>query len=220
MPLPYTGVKCFNLISDKSYDLTNDVVLSVHYSLSGNINSQAGFSFFICQSAADQDLESGQGGIDLCYTGMSNAVAAFGIDTDGVFAQQQTGAQGTINSYDLILNSVAARPGVADEFALSALGSYVVALSSYGITVVQPDDTMRTLRYRVGNLGRTMYLDYRVNHDDDFLNIAQVDIGDRITLGEPYKVGVGYSSPFSGVEEAKPNVRIASIHIEGLEYTA
>lgn len=202
MPLPFTGEKCLNLISDMSYDVTNDIVMSIHYSLSGNSISEAGLSFFICASAADQELTSAQNDTGLGYIDLPHSIAAFGVDTDGNFAQTY------------VPNTLAARSGINENFALSSFGDYIID----NVIIVNPDDAMRTLRYRIGNLGRTMYLDYRVNHDDEFTSIAQVDIGDRLTLGEPYRIGMGFSTPFSTTEEAKVNIRIESIHIEGLEY--
>ena len=196
--------------------MVNDVVMSIEYSLSGNSNSEAGFSFFITTSA---NISGGGGGVGLGYTGdvlaadgVASAIAGFGIDTHGYFGLSGTDIDGVAP----VANSVGARGGYAEFFSMSALGNYYELLPA-NIPVVLGDDRLRSLRYRVGNLGRTMYLDYRENHDDEYINIAEVELGDRINLLSSYRVGIGYASPFSSIEEAVPNLVIRSIHIEGLE---
>lgn len=218
MPAIYTGPRNFNLISDKSFNLVNDVVLSIEFSLSGNPNTQAGLSFFLSTSG---DIVGGGAGIGLAYTGtvlasggITNAVAGFGLDTQGYFALSGGDIDG-VDINDAIPNSVTARAGYSENFAMSAFNN---ATNELPFSLYTTSIQFRSLRYRIGNLGRTMYLDYRANHDDDYIAVAEVDLGDRVNIDQAYQVGIGYASPFSTVEEAVPNLNITSIHIEGLEF--
>jgi hypothetical protein len=224
MPTPFTGSRYFNLISDISYNLTNDVVLSIEYSLSGNPTTEAGFSFFITTSAA---IDGGGSGIGLAYKGevvstegIPSSIAGIGLDTGGYFGLSGTDMDGVHDSAR-ISNAVCARAGYDEQFSMVALGTYYRALPT-GVVIVNSDIQFRSLRYRVGNLGRTMYLDYRANHDDDYIALAEVDIGDRVDITLPYRVGIGYTAPLVGssTDDIIPVFNLRSIHIEGLDFDA
>lgn len=240
--LPANGI-AFNFISDKAYNPQNDILLSIEYAISGHATTEAGLAFFV---ARDSSLNGGTPGADLCYsgslsgassTGISVAEAGIGIDSTGVFGLSAGRTTYPLSSAplssssvvdvwrdgymdtDLIPNSVAARAGSANAFALSTFSNYYRAISSFN--VVEDHNRPRYLRFRLGDVARTMYLDYKANMSEQYESIAAVDIGDLLNVTATsetfYKVGMGFTSPVnSSLSSTVASFCFKTVHLEGL----
>jgi hypothetical protein len=217
------GGRAFNFTSSRAYNPQNDIVLSVEYCISGNSNTEAGISFFI---STDSSISGGVSGADLCYSGFYNgslqgittAVAGIGIDSTGVFGLSGTGRDG-YNENSIIPNSIAARAGYSDYFALSTFGNYYRAISSFNI--IDNNTKPKALRFRLGDVGRAMYLDYKNDLDGCYETIARVDIGGHLGVGPStstqYRIGVGFTTPISANNDsATANFYFKTVHCEGL----
>jgi hypothetical protein len=233
-----SNARAFNFVSSKAYNPQNDIVMSVEYAISGNPNSEAGIAFFI---HGDSSLAGGLSGADLSYSGylstgtvkgIGSALACIGIDSTGVFglsaglSSYDTSLSASVDSVyrdgfmesDIIPNSVAARAGNSQLYALSTFGNYYRAISSFNII---GDNTLKYLRFRVGDVGRTMFLDYKKDFNTSYENIAAVPIGNLLGVTETsetyYKVGMGFTTPVSANNTAATcNFCFRRVHLEGL----
>ena len=96
-PVLNSSSKAINLASKDSYSCLYDLVWSFDYAISGNPNTEAGFTVFLTTSSSR--LSGGSTGIDLGYSGLSSfglpysikagvsgAAIGIGFDTTGLFA--------------------------------------------------------------------------------------------------------------------------------------
>jgi len=221
--LPANGM-AFNFISDNTFDSHHDIVLSVEYSISGHANTEAGISFFVTDSST---FTGGVSGADLTYSGyydgtsqgIQPALVGIGIDSTGVFGLSASGRDGFDES-EVIANSYAVRAGTAEGYALSTFGNIYHAISSFN--VVDSTDDSHILRFRVGNVSRALYLDYKANASEVFTNIATVDIGTHLDPQPqeiiPLRVGMGFTTPVSSNNSSSvAEFLFKTIHIEGLD---
>lgn len=218
--LPATA-KAFNISSKKGFNPKNDIVMSIEYYVSGNSNTEAGMSFFIM---SDSNFSGGLSGADLCFSGFANGLRAgvstaligLGIDSTGAFGLSGTGRDGYAEA-DRIPNSIAVRGSYVNGFALSSFNYYTSLSSLSGnYSIIQPTSSLRTLRFRLGNVGRTLYLDYRSNYNYNFTPIAAVDIGDYFDLENYYRIGFGFTTSVSSNKpNSVANFNIRRIHVEG-----
>jgi len=225
--LPENG-RAFNVISSRAYNPQNDIVLSVEYCISGNANSEAGISFFI---HSDSSFQGGISGADLCYsgslsgvsTGINNAIACIGIDSTGAFGLSAGNLsyiwRDGFAEVDIIPNSVIGRAGKTENYAMSTYGNYYRAISSFNI--IGNDSRPKALRFRLGNVARTLYLDYKSDFNKSYKNIAAFDIGNALGVTDSsddfYKISIGFTTPVSSSNSnATANFYFRSIHIEGL----
>ena len=217
------NAKAFNFTSSRAYNPQNDILLSVEYCISGHSLTEAGISFFI---TGDDTFTGGVSGADLSYSGyylsaqqgVSNAIVGIGIDSTGVFGLSATGRDG-LNESDIIPNSIAARGGSTDYFSMSAFNNYYRAISSFNI--VDNNTQPKALRFRLGDIGRSMYLDYKHDLDGCYENIARVDIGDLFGIVPAsdtfYRIGMGFTTPVSANNaNAVADFYFRTVHVEGL----
>lgn len=232
--LPQNG-QAFNLISNNAYNPKADILLSIEYCISGNENTEAGVSFFLL-SAVDSFI-GGVSGTDLCYSGFYNnslegirtGVIGVGFDSTGTFGISAGRYYSTSNplssslsaSYrdgysesDIIPNSIAVRGDALSLYALSSF-NYYRAVSS--VNLIDSEFQSRYLRFRLGNVARTIYLDYKGHFDEIYQNIATINIGEYIDITKFYRVGMGFTTPVSSNNALSiANFYFKKIHIEGL----
>jgi len=216
------NAKVFNFTSARAYNPQNYIVLSVEYCISGHSLTEAGLSFFI---ASDTTMSGGVSGADLAYSGfngsqngVTTALVGLGIDSTGVFGLSATGRDGFAED-NIIPNSVAARGGYSDYFSMSAYDNYYRAISSFNI--VGNDTQPKALRFRLGDIGRAMYLDYKHDLDGCYETIARVDVGDLFGIGPAsdtyYRIGMGFTTPVSANNtNAVADFYFRTVHTEGL----
>lgn len=233
--LPSTG-QAFNLASNNAYNPQNDILISIEYAISGNINSEAGISFFLLSDASS--FSGGVSGADLSYSGyyngaargISTAVVGLGFDSVGAFGlsageyySDSNPLSGTLSAFyrdgyeeaDIIPNSIAVRGGRTDLYSMTAVNSYYKQVSNYNL--IGEDLLPKYLRFRVGNVARTLYLDAKDSVDECYKQLCAVDIGDYIDTSVFYRIGLGFTSPVSANNiNATTNFWIKKIHVEGL----
>ena len=230
------GTKTTNIASKNGYSPYSDIVWSFDYAISGS-NTEAGFTVFLM---TDVPLQGGNRSIDLGYSGLSacistietvnvgitGGVIAVGFDTTGLFAVSATATESIsstsvfvrdgIDESNRILNSVSIRGGWP-EYSFDQY-DYNVALSSIdaSFNIVEPQVKYKTIRARLGNVGKTIYVDYRNNPEEDFKPLVEKDINLDINSTTKYKPGVSFASPISSNSlSAVSSFNIKNFHTEG-----
>jgi hypothetical protein len=104
------NTKAFNIASSYNYSPYYDIVWSFEYAISGNSNTEAGFTIFLIDG--NYTLSGGNYNIDLGYSGLSassntvnlsaiapgvqGAMIAVGFDTTGCFPLSATSGATTV----------------------------------------------------------------------------------------------------------------------------
>lgn len=239
-PILPLSSKAINIASTKGYCSLYDIVWSFDYAISGNQNTEAGFTVFLKLSSGI--LSGGSVGIDLGYSGYSGipsasaygvkpgligAQVAIGFDTTGLFAASATIDSTTtrdgIYEGSVKKNSVTIRDiGEVKNYAYETY-TYHQALSDLNTTfsIVESAVTYKTVRARLGNLGRTLYVDYRNNPKEQFQNILSKNISLYLLPGasyDYYQVGVSFATPISSNKtNAIGNIFLKNFHVEGTD---
>lgn len=159
-------------------------------------------------------------GIDLGYAGtISNVdmgLIGVGLDTTGCFALSASVLGAVIrdgaNDNSRILNSLSIR-GEGPTYSWNDY-SVNIPLSTYGFNII--DTRKKTIRARLGNVGQTLYIDYRYSPFDEFVNILTQDVTFAISLSSKFRPGVTFVKPVSGVAPG-PVIRFSNFTIEGRE---
>jgi hypothetical protein len=159
-------------------------------------------------------------GIDLGYSGttfnVDKGIIGVGLDTTGCFALSAS-SSGTVirdgaNDNARILNSLSIR-GVGPAYSWNDY-SVNIPLSTYGFNIIEA--RKKTIRARLGNVGQTLYIDYRYSPFDEFVNILTQDVTFAISLSSKFRPGVTFVKPVSGVAPV-PVIRFSNFTIEGKE---
>jgi len=206
-----------------------DIVWSFDYFLE-NIqpNTEFGFLFFL--QDAEIPISGGNFGIDLGYSGLSadnngsyssflsaglqGGVIGVGFDSTGSFALSTSNNNLPVrdgkSENDVIPNSLTVRSSSPlysyDEYSIN------IPISSFSII----DSVRKTIRARLGNLGRTLYIDWRRTPKEQFINIFEQDVTLNISLSTLLRPGITVSKPISSSQEsAVPTVIIENFHAEG-----
>jgi len=222
--------KAINLASTASYSCMYDIVWSFDYAISGNNNTEAGFTVFLM--ADETNLTGGNAGIDLGYSGLSSvnlpysvkagvsgAILAVGFDTTGLFAASAFSGSYVRDGVSLAnvkKNSVVMRGG-APYYRYSDF-NYNVPLSSLNSTfsIVESGAVFKTIRARLGRVGNTLYIDYRNNPTEDFKPIFQRDISLGIPVSSYVYVGVSFATPISSSSlNSIGNIYLKNFSVEG-----
>jgi hypothetical protein len=219
---------------EKDFTPYSDIVWSFDYYVTNlSANSNLGFCIFL-QDAYNLPLSSYQGGnstIDLGYSGLSakntpwtissslsaglsGALIGVGFDSTGSFAVSATSSstilRDGVSENQRINNSVSIR-GVAPYYNYN---EYNVnkALSAYNFNVL--DSTKKTIRARLGNVGRTLYVDYRYSADEDFINIITQDVTFTIAPSSRIRPGITFATQVSS-SPSVPRVFFSNLTVEG-----
>jgi hypothetical protein len=219
---------------EKDFTPYSDIVWSFDYYVTDiSANSNLGFCIFL-QDAYNLPLSSYQGGnstIDLGYSGLSakntswtiasslsaglsGALIGVGFDSTGSFAVSATSSstilRDGVSDNQRINNSVSIR-GAAPYYKYS---EYNInrALSAYNFNVL--DSTKKTIRARLGNVGRTLYVDYRYSADEDYINIITQDVTFTITPSSRIRPGITFATQVSS-SPSVPRVFFSNLTVEG-----
>lgn len=227
--LPITA-KAFNLASKGAYSPYYDIVWSFDYAISGNSNTEGGFTVFIMDN---MPLSGGNSGIDLGYSGLSSqdvvggtikpgisgAKLACGFDTTGSFglSAELTGSnfiRDGVNDNSRLLNSVALRSGWP-TYSFNTYTYYkpISSLTSNTFNIVENGIVYKTIRARLGNIGRTLYIDYRDSVNDDYINLVTQNVSLNSPISALYKVGVSFATPITGGSSGI--IYLKNFHTEG-----
>lgn len=221
LPLSATSLAVFEDGVSPSYDIT----WSFNYEVKNwNAGDELGFTMFL--QNATTPLTGGGVGDDLGYSGgasgdirargLSGGVLGVGFDTHGVYALEKTYEDTTTRSGIPLsgrkLNSISVR---GDEASGYSYQDSNVSIDAFDIL----SDGIKTLRGRLGNYGRTIYVDYKGATDNDFTNILTKNITelsfDTSTL---YRPGITVSKPLTG-SNSNVEVFISNFHVEGKTIT-
>lgn len=213
-----------------------DIVWSFDYYVQSlSADSQLGFCIFLqdVTSGVVYDKE-GNGGIDLGYSGLlsavsysptltissgiENAIIGIGFDSTGCFATSASVSGSVIrdgvNDNNRITNSLSIR-GSYPDYNWSDY-SVNIALSDFNFNIL--DTNKKTIRARLGNVGQTIYIDYRHTPLEDFRNILTQNVSLSFNSTTRFRPGVTFVKPVSGTA-SQPVVRISNITAEGLDQT-
>jgi hypothetical protein len=219
---------------EKDFTPYSDIVWSFDYYVTNlSANSNLGFCIFL-QDAYNLPLSAYLGGnstIDLGYSGLSaknttwtigsslsaglsGALIGVGFDSTGSFAVSATSSstilRDGVSDNQRINNSISIR-GAAPHYNYN---EYNVnrALSAYNFNVL--DGTKKTIRARLGNVGRTLYVDYRYSANEDFINILTQDVAFTIAPSSRIRPGVTFATQVSS-SPSVPRVFFGNLTVEG-----
>lgn len=242
-----TNTRCRNFIfNGVSLNANYDITWSFEYSLSGLPGMEGGFVTFL---TAQQSLTGGNVGIDLGYSGLSTtssfytdvasysntgtltsttyqgvlcAIVGVGFDTTGLFAlsgkyNDETTRAG-IGLQSVSANSLIIR-GSYPNYPL--LYNQQLSSLSTNIQLVSSNTFFTKIRCRLGNVGRTLYVDHKPTGSLNYKNLVTLPITLPIIDTTKYYVGMSFSSPVSTFDAAKTCVlQIKNFHVEGRYDTA
>lgn len=225
------NTKAFNIASNYGYSPYYDIVWSFDYAISGNNTTEAGFTVFLTDN---NPLSGGNFNIDLGYSGLSSnsnqsssigpgvsgGVLAVGFDTTGLFAV--SAISGTrvirdgIDEAKRISNSISIR----SKWPTYSYNTYAVntALSSIdsSFKIVETSLKFKTIRARLGNIGRTLYIDYRNSPEEDFKPLLTQNVSLSVVSNTLYRVGASFATPVSSNKTSSVGViYFKNFHTEG-----
>ena len=161
-------------IYEKALSPYYDIVWSFdYYATNIPANSQLGICLFLQDSTGttQASLLSGGNNIDLGYAGAvggtDKGLIGVGLDT--------TGCQGPLYSWR--------------EYSVNT------PLSAYNFNIIE--SRKKTIRARLGNVGQTLYVDFRYSPTEDFVNILTQDVTFSRTLSSKFRPGVTFANTVS-----------------------
>jgi len=220
--LPSLSATSIN-IQDGAFSPLYDIVWSINYEIDNwSETDQYGLCFFLRES--DVPSVGGGVGIDLGYSGypgvvpgqftaegLTGGVIGIGIDTHGVFAAETIWPGGEqrsgIATDDLLPNSVTVRGSISDGYEyISTAENNILKLLS---------DGPKILRARLGNYGRTVFLDYREPGDTEFVNLISTNVT-LTAFGTEKRLtpGVSFAKPLTATG-TDLNIKVNAFHVEG-----
>jgi uncharacterized repeat protein (TIGR01451 family) len=220
--LPTLSTTSIN-IQDGAFSPLYDIVWSINYEIDNwSETDQYGMCFFLRES--DVPIAGGGIGIDLGYSGypgfvpgqftaegLTGGVIGIGIDTHGVFAAETVWPGGEqrsgIATDDLLPNSVTVRGSISDGYEyISTAENNIFKLLS---------DGPKILRARLGNYGRTVFLDYREPGDTEFVNLISTNVT-LTAFGTEKRLtpGVSFAKPLTATG-TDLNIKVNAFHVEG-----
>ena len=219
---------------EKDFTPYSDIVWSFDYYVANiSADTQLGFCVFL-QDSYNLPLSSYLGGnrtIDLGYSGLSakntpwtiasslsaglsGALIGVGFDSTGCFAVSATSSLSAVRDgvadNQRISNSISIRGG----WPYFKYSEYNVnrRLSAYNFNVV--DSNKKTIRARLGNIGRTLYIDYSYSANEDFINILTQDVTFTIAPSSRIRPGITFATQVSG-SSSVTRVFFGNLTVEG-----
>jgi hypothetical protein len=165
-------------------------------------------------------LLSAGNNVDLGYAGslgnIDLGVIGVGLDTTGSFALSVSSLGVLVRDGELDsrrkLNSISVR-GQAPAYSWREY-SVNTSLSTYNFNILET--RKKTIRARLGNVGQTLYIDFRYSPTEDFVNILTQNVNFSRTPDSRFRPGVVFVKPVSGNAPA-PDVRFSNFTVEGRE---
>lgn len=231
-----TGNFIFNGLSlNANYDIT----WSFEVKLNSNYGANVGFTTFLTTQST---LTGGNVGVDLGYSGTSSLYTdsnSYNVATSSLSSTVHAGIQGAAlgigfdnTGYFALscsINTILTRDGIALESlngneTLTIRGgvpNYNLLSNDY-IASLSPNfdpfsiDNFVKIRCRLGNVGRTLYVDYKPDSALDYINLKTLTVSLSVTDNTKYYVGISYSSPVSSVDANSVGaLQIKNFHVEG-----
>jgi len=186
------------IIYDHNFNPNYDIVWSVQFLLSGNNNSSGAFTTFLSDTTT---ITGGGSGIDVGYSGvpgLSGTKLAVGFDTTGLFASSFTYPNSsTRDGIDPQPNMLVIRGGYPNFNLIFA--SPLSALSD-SFNLVYDSEIYQTLRFRLGNVGRTLHVDWRPTNDTSYTQLTSVNVNLDFNDTSLYYIGYSFTTPVSVVD--------------------
>lgn len=210
-------------IYEKALSPYYDIVWSFdYYATNIPANSQLGICIFLQDSegTTQASLLSGGNNIDLGYSGATGGtdkgLIGVGLDTTGCFALSLSSLGTLVRNGDLDTNRKPNSISLRGQGPAYSWTEYSVnrPLSAYNFNIVET--RKKTIRARLGNVGQTLYIDFRYSPTEDFINILTQDVTFSRSISSRYKPGVTFTTPVSGVAP-KPTIRFSNFTVEGRE---
>lgn len=214
-------------IYEKALSPYYDIVWSFdYYATNIPTNSQLGICLFLQDSEGTDSTASYpilSSNVDLGYAGQTNnideGIIGIGLDTTGSFALQLSSLGTLVRDGDLDINrknnSLSVR-GQAPTYSWSEY-SINLPLSTFGFNILET--RKKTIRARLGNVGQTIYVDFRYSPTEDFVNILTQDVTFSRSLSSRFRPGVTFVKPVSGIAPV-PTLRFSNFTVEGREVFA
>lgn len=195
-----------------------DLVWSFKFLLSTTSSSplnQGGFVTYLTSSSATYTI--GGSGAMLGYKGVEGAVLGIGFDTMGLFAVSAANSFTTgINVSAAKRNSITIRGGYS---AFDVLYNESLSSLNTNFTLLTTTEDYQWLRFRLGNIGQTLYIDYRHKDNDSYYQLLELPVSLTFNESSFYSIGVGFAYPLSSTtySETQSNtiLRIKNLQIEG-----
>lgn len=221
-----SNTKVFNTVFPERLKPDFDIVWSFDFNISGSSIAEAGITtFLISDVVTGSPLTGGNVGVDLGYSGLSagqttstnvsagilSAIVGIGFDSTGYFAVSTEHRDG-MNANDINQNFLAVR-GKYPQFSLIDTNSN---LNKY-FSVIDNTGAFTSIRCRLGNVGRTLYIDSKKESDVSYANILTIDpLPYTFTENEFVNVGISFASPIMSSDEGSvATLCIKNFHIEG-----
>lgn len=212
-----------NILNGVSLNPNYDMVWSFKFllsSVSATPADQGGFVTYI--STASSTYTVGGSGFFLGYdntttsTSTTGAVLGIGFDTMGLFAVSGIGSR----TYGVDIsaakkNSLTIRGGYS---AFEMLYNESLSALNTNFTLLTTTDNYQWLRFRLGNIGQTLYIDYRQSDSDSYSQLLELPVNLPISDDTFYKIGISYAYPLSGntySNQSNTILRIKNFQIEG-----
>ena len=192
-----------------------DITWSFTYELS---NQTAGDEIGFCMFLQDADvaLEGGGVGPDLGYTGtydlaskaepLSGKVVGIGFDTLGAFGLpiDDYGSGDTRDGLSAVVpNGVHVRGANGNIISTQSVSAYDISEAG-----------KRTVRARLGNYGRTIYVDYKLQGEEFFTQVLKQDVTLTFTSSTRYRPGVTLVKPITA-SSVTGDIVVDGFHVEG-----
>lgn len=205
LPLSAAAVQVFEEGMSNEYDIT----WSFTYELSNHTaGDEIGYCLFL-QDAA-HTLSGGGVGPDLGYSGsqtvgaMNNPILGIGFDSLGVFASELTYSDSsTRTGVSYVPNSITIRDADLNVILTQALTAFDIV-----------SEGKRTIRARLGNYGRTIYVDYKEEPETFYTNLITQNVDLGMAPGSRYRPGVSFVKPLIA-SYTNGSIVTTGFHVEG-----
>jgi len=143
--------------------------------------------------------------------GISGALLAIGFDTTGYFALSTPAANGVPLS-GVYKNSLVVRGGQPDYNLL-----YNIPLSSMStdFTLLTTEENYCWLRFRLGDVGSMLYIDYRYGDTSRYISLTSLPVTLNIANSSIATAGISYTTPTSSGLFDETIFRMKNFAIEG-----
>ena len=231
MSLPLSSIVLGGFTNDNSYYYINDLTWSLQYSICGQSGAQAGIctALYTDVLADANGLQGGPGKAMGCspsidFTGISqgginNTILTIAIDSLGAYALADALIPGTADLY------TGGDPANALNVDVLSRGTYVtIRDKDYFIIDSVPVDynmstTMqqfKTLRFRLTNGGNNLIVS-TLDAQNDYIDLANVDVNLQPALLNQCKIGIVYASPLVNNATAPARFDVQRYHVQGAD---
>lgn len=141
--------------------------------------------------------------------GLNGGLLAIGFDTSGYFALSTTYYDGLTT---LIPNSLTIRGGAPSYNLL-----YSIPLTSLSteFTLLTTTVNYCWLRFRLGDVGSRIYIDYRYGDGAQYTSLTSLPVSLSITDSTKVNVGISYATPLTSTSLVDTTFLLKSFTIEG-----